>query len=816
MKSVRTFFLLIISFFTLNKSHSQILDIGDTLSIEDFKNLGLAAYYPFDGDVKDYSANNNDGVIKGSPSLTADRLGNTNACYNFNGNGDYIRVEHHPTLQPQTAVSVSAWVNADDFNSWLIVVCKRNRQLSSPGNSYLLYASGSAGQNQYWGLGIGSSSTEKYAINSSVAKTQQWVHLVGTYDKNLSDSNMKLYINASLASTQKANYDIAYSDSSLRIGMAIPGSSLQYFKGKIDEVRIHNRALCEREVKVLYGTRLPISATSAPKICYNTSTTLKLINPQPFIKYQLHKASDSSLVGMAQFSLCSDSLYFYTGNLTQNTSFIFKAIDTSNNQAIYLDTTITVLVHPQDSVFLDTSLCGSSSSVFFNGQMRTDTGTYVGSFKNTTGCDSIVYLHISKSGPQVYNQSNSICSGDSILLAGAYRKTAGNYYDTFTRAGNCDSVINHKLSILNTGSSYQSHNICIGDSVKVNNKYYKTQGIYNDTLTTSMGCDSLLTIEIVYNQTNAATKQITICSNDSLKISSKYYKISGSYTDTVYVGSCVDSLNTIILSVVNSQLDSTTIDICEGDTVVINNKKVATAGIYYDSLKNKNGCDSIVKTTVVVHNKAIKTFTFRFCYTDSVFYGGNVYHTDTIFYDTLSTSFGCDSIVVTVIDAGGLSPNIVDSAFFCDDKTTTIDAGEYKSYQWSDGSNNRYFSTTTPGIVWVALKDSFNCTFTDTTVFVEKCSPQVYIPTSFSPNGDGKNDFLIFSAYNVDQIEFKVFDRWGEVVFETVNKDIFWDGTYKGEALPIGLYHWIVNYRGQNINGKTEIKIDSGMLFIFR
>jgi gliding motility-associated-like protein len=332
----------------------------------------------------------------------------------------------------------------------------------------------------------------------------------------------------------------------------------------------------------------------------------------------------------------------------------------------------------------------------------------------------------------------------------------------------------------------------------------------------SSGCDSILTIEIIYNQTDTATKKISICSNDSLKISSKYYRIPGTYIDSVYIGSCVDSLNTIILNVVNTQLDSTIIHLCEGDTITINNKKVVSGGIYYDSLKNKNGCDSIVKTTVILHNKKTNTITFRFCYTDSVFYGGNVYHTDTMFYDSLSTTFGCDSIVITIIDAGGVFPNLADSAFFCDDKTTTLDAGDYKSYQWSNGSNNRYLSTTTPGVVWVILKDSFNCTFTDTSLFVEKCSPQVYIPTSFSPNGDGKNDFLIFSASNVDQIEFKVFDRWGEIVFETMNKNIFWDGTYKGEALPIGLYHWIVNYRGQNINGRTEIKNDAGQLFIFR
>jgi hypothetical protein len=238
---------------------------------------GLVAHYPFDGDVKDYSGNNNDGTIIGSPSLATDKWGRTNMCYNFNGTGDYIRVEHDSTIQPKEAISVSAWVNADDFSSWLMVVCKRNHHASTPGNSYILYASGSAGSNQSWGFGAGSSSTETFAISPAVAQTQQWVHLVGTYDKNAADSNIRMYVDGSLVKVGTANYDLAYSDSSLRIGMAIPGNSLQYFKGKIDDVRIYNRAINEQEVTALFN---------------NTNTSVKNVNSNNSIQMFPNPASD--------------------------------------------------------------------------------------------------------------------------------------------------------------------------------------------------------------------------------------------------------------------------------------------------------------------------------------------------------------------------------------------------------------------------------------------------------------------------------------------------------------------------------------------
>lgn len=216
-------------------------------------NNGLAAHYPFDGNAQDASGNGNHGSLVGSPTLATDRWGNSNMCYNFNGTSDYIRVESDSAIEPKTAVSISAWVNADDFTSWNIVVCKRMQHATAPANSYILFASGSPNQNQNWAFGVGSSSTETMAIDPTVAQTQGWVHLVGTYDKTLNDSNIKIYVNGVLVKTADANYDIQYSDSALRIGMAIPGPSKQFFKGKIDEVRIYNRELNAQEVGAIYN-----------------------------------------------------------------------------------------------------------------------------------------------------------------------------------------------------------------------------------------------------------------------------------------------------------------------------------------------------------------------------------------------------------------------------------------------------------------------------------------------------------------------------------------------------------------------------------
>ena len=57
------------------------------------------------------------------------------------------------------------------------------------------------------------------------------------------------------------------------------------------------------------------------------------------------------------------------------------------------------------------------------------------------------------------------------------------------------------------------------------------------------------------------------------------------------------------------------------------------------------------------------------------------------------------------------------------------------------------------------------------------------IPNIFTPNGDGNNDKLFVRGNNIKELYFAVYDRWGEKVFETTDKNYGWDGSYKGNNL---------------------------------
>jgi gliding motility-associated-like protein len=87
---------------------------------------------------------------------------------------------------------------------------------------------------------------------------------------------------------------------------------------------------------------------------------------------------------------------------------------------------------------------------------------------------------------------------------------------------------------------------------------------------------------------------------------------------------------------------------------------------------------------------------------------------------------------------------------------------------------------------------------------------QIYIPNSFSPNGDGLNDRLMVYGYVIRDMQFTMFNQWGEKIFESRNQNSGWDGIYKGKAQPSGVYIYIAKFvlrDGSTIERKGTINL---------
>lgn len=89
----------------------------------------------------------------------------------------------------------------------------------------------------------------------------------------------------------------------------------------------------------------------------------------------------------------------------------------------------------------------------------------------------------------------------------------------------------------------------------------------------------------------------------------------------------------------------------------------------------------------------------------------------------------------------------------------------------------------------------------------------VYVPTAFTPNGDGLNDFIHPRYFGVKRLQyFTVFNRWGQKVFETNNMQAVWDGRVGGRKLPTDTFVWVMV--AENMAGK--VKEERGTIVLIR
>jgi gliding motility-associated-like protein len=80
----------------------------------------------------------------------------------------------------------------------------------------------------------------------------------------------------------------------------------------------------------------------------------------------------------------------------------------------------------------------------------------------------------------------------------------------------------------------------------------------------------------------------------------------------------------------------------------------------------------------------------------------------------------------------------------------------------------------------------------------------IYIPNSFTPNGDGMNDTFGIAGEAIKEFRMQIFNRWGQLIFESANANQRWDGTFMGELVPEGAYVYKVMAKGAS--GKKQLR----------
>jgi gliding motility-associated-like protein len=122
-------------------------------------------------------------------------------------------------------------------------------------------------------------------------------------------------------------------------------------------------------------------------------------------------------------------------------------------------------------------------------------------------------------------------------------------------------------------------------------------------------------------------------------------------------------------------------------------------------------------------------------------------------------------------------------------------SGDY-SFIWNNSAVTEDLTNIPTGTYNVTVTDIAQSCFRDTVlVLIENCGCEVAFPTGFSPNGDGVNDRFaaLYNCAEIRSAALRVFNRWGEKVFETNDLTNEWDGYYKGIAQPMETYIYYLN-----------------------
>lgn len=186
------------------------------------------------------------------------------------------------------------------------------------------------------------------------------------------------------------------------------------------------------------------------------------------------------------------------------------------------------------------------------------------------------------------------------------------------------------------------------------------------------------------------------------------------------------------------------------------------------------------------------------------------------FYDVLlivTNQYGSDTIIrysyiqIESVPTAFTGPDT--SMFF--GNTYQLTAGGGTTYSWSPAEGlsatdiaDPIASPTVTTTYTCSISDGAGCTATRQVTVTILHSNNFYIPTAFSPNGDGRNDILYLRGNNFRKFRFSVFDRWGEKMFETEDASIGWNGTHKGKDVVTGVYTWVVTIVYDDTNSLTE------------
>ena len=312
--------------------------------------------------------------------------------------------------------------------------------------------------------------------------------------------------------------------------------------------------------------------------------------------------------------------------------------------------TMMLIVNP---VYLDTieaQVC-EGDSYDFDGNSLTSSGYYTGSGTSSTGCDSTTVLNLTVLLEVSETINAQICDGFFYRFGGEQRTETGQYEATFISSTGCDSVVTLNLEVVSELTETVNAQICEGSSYDFNGDTYSSSGSFSATLTSSLGCDSIVTLELQVLNEVVNDINVELCFGQTYQFDDEVLDSSGLYTKTYTTSQGCDSIVNVDLSVFPTYQDTIEATICEGESYSFSGQSYDNAGIYQVDLTSSDGCDSIVVLILNENPIVYYEITETICFDESYNFGTSTYSETGTYIETFVHPLtGCDSVVTLNLD----------------------------------------------------------------------------------------------------------------------------------------------------------------------
>ncbi len=511
--------------------------------------------------------------------------------------------------------------------------------------------------------------------------------------------------------------------------------------------------------------------------------------------------------------------------------------------------------------FFDT--IGYGESYNFCGVSYTRPGTYSANLYTEKGCDSTLILNLVQLDSVAKDTTIAICAFETLDFRGTIYDSTGVYINKKPHAQACDTTYTIYLTVKDTAFRYIDTVICSNDTIFVGDTMFNETGFYRQYLQTDLGCDSMVVLNLVVQDTIWDLRDSLACYETMVEFFDTVldHTMPGTYT---YVAKTIHGCDSIIR--LNLQfrprIDTIIYDtFCENSRYFFNDEFRNATGIYYDTLTSELcNCDSIIElhlkrllypvvqlidsgayckndslvllvqtdaNSIIWETYPVDTSMNRFrnmarirvapkvhtFYTVTVdHYPHNCVSTAQIFVkppDTLQAIVRANPSVVDL-------PNT--QIQFTDVSMGTIVTNKWILDDLVRENTPSVYYTTAPeddSVRVILIVSDTNTCYDTTTLVVPIRRGEIWAPSAFTPDnhdGNAANETFKISGLNVTEFEIHIYSRAGQLVYESDDINFVWDGTHNGNKCQPGSYVYIIKYRLQSHPDRLETKTGSVLL----